>query len=354
MSDEIIELDGSHGEGGGQILRNAVALAAIKGLPLEISNIRRNRKSPGLRPQHLNSVELVRKLCSAKVKGLRENSLDLQFYPKNLQGGRFKCNIGTAGSITLLLQCILPVLAFTPERTSLQIIGGTSVKWSPPFPFMTNIFLPILLKMGFDSDIQLVQRGYYPKGGGQVNVDVMPIEKIDPIIMTKYDTVQKIEGISYCSNLPLHVAERQANSSKKYLASQGFNDVSIEVMTDNHAKSPGSGIVLWTKSPGDVIIGGSSLGERRKKAEKVGNEAAQQLLAQLMVKKPVDRYITDQLIIWMALASGISRIESVELTLHTKTAIELCETILGAEFEVIGNLGTPVTIECHGVGLSNK
>jgi len=150
------------------------------------------------------------------------------------------------------------------------------------------------------------------------------------------------------------VAERQANSSKKYLASHGFKDVSIEVMTDNHAKSPGSGIVLWTKSLGDVIIGGSSLGERRKKAEKVGNEAARQLVDQLMVKKSVDRYLTDQLIIWMALASGISRIESVELTLHTKTAIGLCETILGAEFKVYGKLGSPVTIECHGVGLCNK
>lgn len=345
------DIDGSQGEGGGQLLRNAVALAAIHGSPIRVYNIRRKRKNPGLRPQHLHAVKLVGRLCGAEMMGLKENSMEIQFSPKLIRGGSFSIDIGTAGSITLLLQCVLPVLAFTQVKSTLKITGGTSVKWAPPVPYMTNVFLPILSTyMGFEPTVNLVRRGYYPKGGGLVEVEATPVGKINPIVLTERGNIEAIKGISYCSKLPKHVAERQARSAKRFLAKHGLNEVSIEVVTDMSARSPGSGIVLWAKSPLSAIIGADSLGERGKKAEHVGEEAARQLISQLQQNKPVDKHLSDQLIVWMALANGESRIECTELTLHTTTVIELCETIAGTEFNVIGRLGAPATIECHGVG----
>ena len=323
------------------------------GSPIRVYNIRRKRKNPGLRPQHLHAVKLVGRLCGAEMMGLKENSMEIQFSPKLIRGGSFSIDIGTAGSITLLLQCVLPVLAFTQVKSTLKITGGTSVKWAPPVPYMTNVFLPILSTyMGFEPTVNLVRRGYYPKGGGLVEVEATPVGKINPIVLTERGNIEAIKGISYCSKLPKHVAERQARSAKRFLAKHELNRTSIEIITDISAISPGSGIVLWTKSSLGAIIGADSLGERRKKAEYVGEEAARQFISQIRQNKPVDKHPSDQLIVWMALANGISRIECTELTLHAMTAIELCETIAGAEFNVTGKLGDPATIVCHGAGSS--
>jgi len=350
LHDEHIVIDGSQGEGGGQLLRNTIALAAIANRPVIICNIRKKRRNPGLRPQHFHAIEFVRQLCGGTVTGLKENSLEVRFHPKKIRSGSFSIDIGTAGSITLLLQCVLPVLAFTPAQTSLNIRGGTSVKWAPPLPYMENVFLPVLSKnMGFAPKLRLVRRGYYPKGGGIVNIEATPVIQINPISLVERGEIERIEGISYCSKLPHHVAERQAKSAKNQLAYHGIKDVTIKVVTDSEAISPGSGCVLWAETTGGGIIGADALGERRKRAEEVGKEAARQLLSQLQRNQPVDKHLADQLIIWMALAKGISRITCTELTLHTMTAIELCETITEAEFEVKGTLGDPATIVCYGI-----
>jgi len=353
---EIIEIDGSMGEGGGQVLRTAIALSALSMKPIKIYNIRAKRSNPGLRPQHLTGIKMLVKITDAEVQGLYVNSTSIAFSPKQCKSGKFEFNIGTAGSISLVLQTILPVMAFAPRKTELKIIGGTDVRWSPPIDYMKNVFIKYLEKMGYKVEIEIIRRGHYPKGGGIVRVITHPVKKLKPIEIMELGEIIKIEGISHCVKLPRHVAERQRKAAIEVLRSAGYTNIEIksewyEPAKDRHL-GPGSGIVLWAISDRGAILGSDALGERGKRAEQVGREAAHKLLEEIRGGAPIDSHVGDMLPPYMAVAEGTSRITVSKLTLHAKTSIEVVERILGVKFDIKENRNAKVSVK--GLGITNK
>ncbi len=347
----MIEIDGSFGEGGGQIIRTAIALAAITGKEVEIKNIRANRPKPGLAAQHLHAVKAIEKLSGGRTEGLELRSTRLKFAPAALKGFEGEIDIGTAGSITLLLQCLIPVALFADEQTKVIIKGGTDVKWSPPIDFYTNVFLKAIREMGCDVEIVVKRRGYYPKGGGLVEVIITPSHCGAPplpprkpckglpaspvraylkgIVFMDREREEGgiVKGVSHSCGLPAHVVERQAKAAERILDKVGY-DTKIKTEIENGGKrTTGSGITLWRG-----YKSGSSLGERGKRAELVGEEAARNVIKELESASTVDAHLADQLIPYIALADEKSEIKVREVTKHLETNVYVTKKFLDVEF----------------------
>lgn len=341
----MIEIDGSYGEGGGQIMRTSLALASLLGEDLRIVNIRRKRSNPGLAQQHLVSVRAIQEITQAKVEGARLGSTELTYRPGKITPGKYRIDIGTAGSISLVLQTVFSTCLFTGQPVELIIRGGTDVKWSPPVDYLRHVFLPLVEKMGVRAEIEVQRRGYYPKGGGIVKAIVHPIESLRALNLLERGAVAGIKGIAHSSNLPCHIVEREAMAAKNKLKAY---PCSIELECGK-GFSTGTGIVLWAVGENSVL-GSSSLGEIGKRAEKVGEEAAAQLIAELQTNAPLDSHMSDQIIPYLALAEGISLVRVAKLTNHLTTNIYVVEKILDLKFKI--KEGYPISVE--GIGLRNE
>ncbi|MEM2094371.1 MAG: RNA 3'-terminal phosphate cyclase [Candidatus Bathyarchaeia archaeon] len=354
----VVEVDGSYGEGGGQILRASIALSAVTGMPIKVRNIRVRRSPPGLRAQHRTAVEAMVKLTDAYVRGLELGSTELEFAPRQIKGGRLILDTGTAGSTTLVLQSLLPAMAFSETKTEVEVRGGTNNPLAPQVDYVQRVLVPILSMMGLKIKIDLIRRGFYPRGGGIVNASVSPTESIQPIELTRFDKIAPIEGIAYSSRLPKHITQRIVNSVKRVLehADITVGDVEIEVENQGDPKcalSPGCGILLTGRVSPKGILGADSLGQLGKSAERVGEEAAHTLLRLIGWKSPVDPHLGDQLIIYMALAEGRSTIQVGELTPHIESCIYVCECFFGKIFSIVNPIG-PVIITCDRAQSTKK
>ncbi|GAB6102793.1 RNA 3'-terminal phosphate cyclase [Thermococcus atlanticus] len=331
----MIVIDGSHGEGGGQILRTAIALSVITGKPVKIVKIRANRPNPGLRPQHLHGILALKELSNAKVKGAKVGSTVLEFIPGRAEPKHIRVPIKTAGSITLVLQALLPAMAFTGG--SFEVTGGTDVPWSPPVDYLKNVTLYALERMGLKAELEIRRRGHYPKGGGLVVGRVEPWEERKPLVALAWKKVERFAGISHATNLPAHVAERQAKAAMEKLEELYALPVEIEREV-SRSLGPGSGIVVWAETD-SLRLGGDALGKRGKPAEVVGREAADELINQLTSRKAVDKFLGDQLIPFLAFTGG--EIGVAEITNHLVTNVWVVEQFLGRIFEVEGEIGEP-------------
>lgn len=318
----MIEIDGSFGEGGGQILRTSLTLSALTNKPFLIYNIRANRPKPGLQRQHLTAVKVVKTLTNAETKGDELNSTKLEFKPRGIvESGDFFFDISTAGSITLIIQTILPLML--NRKIKIRIRGGTDVPKSPSIDYIRFTFLDILRRISITAKVELLRRGHYPEGGGEV---VISDVKGDPheFNLTDPGKLLKIEGISHVSNLPDHIAKRQADSAKKILQKLGVPvNISLDIRT--HERSKGTGIFLNAISE-KSCLGSDSLGEIGKRAEVVGEEAANQLLEDLETKASVDRHMSDMLMLYAGLFKG--EYTGAQLTLHAKTNLEVIKKFL--------------------------
>ncbi|OKY77617.1 MAG: RNA 3'-terminal phosphate cyclase RCL1 [Candidatus Methanohalarchaeum thermophilum] len=335
----MLEIDGSHGEGGGQILRTSLALSCVTRKGFKINNIRKNRSNPGLSHQHLKSVELMSELTNAEIEELELRSTELKFKPKNKPKGEIEIDIGTAGSICLLLQCILPTLTVAEDEINIKVKGGTDVKWSPPVDYFKNITVYILNKIGIKADIKTKKRGYYPKGGGLVEFRGKPSE-VKQFDFSDNQSPEKIKGVSYVSNLPEDIAHRQKKSAEDIL-DKYKKDIIVKKF---EAIGKGTGIVLWTKN--GLPLGSSSLGEPGKPAEEVGSEAAENLITEIKRNGAVDRYMGDQLVPFAGL-SGNSRYKTTQLTQHTLTNAWVVERFLDINYKIKGNKGKEALIEVN-------
>ena len=323
----MIEIDGSYGEGGGQIVRMAVALSALTGKDIKIFNIRAKRSNPGLRNQHITAINAVAKLCNADVKGLRIGSKSIEFHPHKIKGGSYTFDIGTAGSVTLVMQaCLLPSL-MADDETYFKIRGGTDVKWAPPWDYFQNVFLNLLKKMGCNIESYLNQHGYYPAGGGEVEI---LIESCKLKKLNFDESIEKIEGIVNIANLPYKIAERIKKSANEKFEENGMKaSIAIEETT---AESSGVGIVLWTKPK---ILGADCLGERGKPAEQVGKEAANKLIQEIKSNVDLDERAVDQLLPYIAMTGG--KFKCRHLSNHAMTEMWLIKKFIDINFDIEKN-----------------
>jgi RNA 3'-phosphate cyclase len=333
----MIEIDGSFGEGGGQILRTATALAAIKKIPCRIFNIRKGRPNPGLQTQHLLGLRALAELCNGKLEGDYLNSTEIKFYPGEITRDKIIIKIPTAGSITLVLQTLIPVCIFAKNPIEIHFEGGaTDTFFSPTIDYFRNVFLNILEKMGVKVEIEIIKRGYYPEGGARLKAKIFPT-KLKPINLTERGEIKKILIISGASQSLKNkkVAERQIAGAKEVLGK--LNLPMEEKIEYYETQSPGSQICLIAEFE-NTIWGIDNLGKLGKRAEDVGKEAAIELLKEQKSGACLDKHSGDQILPYMALATGKSQVTVSEITKHCRTNIWVIEKFIKGRFEIKENL----------------
>jgi len=332
----LLEIDGAYGEGGGQILRNAVALSTLLKKPIKITNIRANRPNPGIKAQHYVAIKSIAELCDAEASGFEIGSSELEFKPGKIKGGRYKFEVGTAGSITLVFQACILALVNAKEPVTISLTGGTDVKWSPSWDYFEHVYVPLLKKMGVSVYPKLILRGYYPKGGGEAVITVKPTEKLKPLKFKDEQEFKKAAGKINISNLPEHIITRMRHKAiKTLLKNDIMSSIDVEQTT---SLSPGVGLTLWTQTK-DCLLGNAVLGEKGLGSEEVGMMAANNLLKEIGSEVNLDVYAFDQILPYMVLAKkeGASSCKIRELTSHASTNMWLLQQFFDVDFEAAQN-----------------
>ncbi len=342
----MLVMDGSYGEGGGQILRTSVALSALLGEPIRVENIRSNRPKPGLAQQHLTGLKALARLTDADTKGIELGSTSIEFAPRHIRPGRYEIEIGTAGSISLILQVASLPAAFAGGEVELDITGGTDVPWSPPMDYVRSVFYPTLGRMGYFASIEIARRGHYPKGGGKARIEISSIRYLKPLELAERGELIGIRGVAHAINLKEHVAERMAKAARGALKDYPC-DIALETGT---GLSAGAGITLWAEFE-NAVLGSSALGKLGKPAEEVGSEGGMGLLREIESAATLDVHMGDQIVPYMAIARGKSRAIVRELTNHLLTNIHVVEKILGVKFHTTP-LEKGFSLEVEGIGFS--
>jgi len=341
----MIEIDGSFGEGGGQILRTALSLSCLFQKPFRISHIRKGRKKPGLMPQHLTCVKAMQLLSDAEVIGDRLGSSELIFKPGAVRGGEFFFDVGTAGSTSLVMQTIIPSLIFSKEKASIILKGGTHVPFSPSFDYIAEVFVPTLERLGMRIRLKIESYGFYPKGGGRVGIETFPVESIKPLRVNERGKILRIKGYSVSGNLPLSIAERQKNAAIEKIHSEikGL-ECPVEIGTMS-VQTPGHGTFIYILSETEYAIAGfTALGERGKRAETVGEEAVKEFIEYYSTDAALDKHLSDQLVLYLSMSKEGSIFTTSSITQHLMTnlwAIGLFHTF---HYSVDGAIGKPGTV----------
>jgi RNA 3'-terminal phosphate cyclase (ATP) len=339
----LIPLDGAAGEGGGQILRTALALSTVTGQGFEITRIRANRTRPGLRPQHVAAVRAMAMVCNARVGGVFDGSPDLRYEPGPVTPGDFRFEIGTAGSVSLVLQTVIPALAMAGGRSRVAVTGGTHVPASPSFHFLAGPWAATVERLGFRMRLHLERAGFYPPGGGEVRADVEPLRpREEPLSMEQRGALLQVRGISGAARLKTPVAERQRQAAAERLWEERRLEAAWETVALN-APSPGAFLMLEALFE-NGHAGFSLLAEGGQRPEALGDRAARMVLKFLEGEHAVDPFLADQLAVPLAVAGCGGRVATSAVTRHLETVADVL-TAFGVPARTWGRLAGPGGLE---------
>lgn len=336
----MIVIDGSYGEGGGQVLRTSLTLAILSGEAVQIDHIRAGRPRPGLAAQHLTSVRVAAAICDAAVSGDKLGSTRLRFQPgRPPTSGEYTFDVaqeregGSAGAVSLVFQTVLLPLALAPGPTRLVLRGGTHVAWSPPFHYLSEVYLPTLERLGLGATVELKQWGFYPAGGGEMVAQIRGgATAVRPLDLRDRGPVRRIWGIAVASNLPSHIPQRMANRARNVLAEAGLKgELDAQRV---RTSGPGAGIVILMEDEQGARAGFTAYGRKGLPAERVAEAACQDLFKHTQGDAPVDMHLADQLVLPLAWANGVSRFTTCRLTEHLRTNMWVVEQFARARFEL--------------------
>jgi RNA 3'-terminal phosphate cyclase (ATP) len=342
----VWKIDGGQGEGGGQVLRTALALAAIRGVPAEIHSIRARRRNPGLQAQHLTALGALAEICGAQMEGAALGSQRVHFAPGAIRAGEYHFDVGTAGSAALVLQTILLPLALADGPSRIVLTGGTHVPWSPPIHYVNEVWLPVLAEMGLSASLELLRWGFFPKGGGRIHIAIEGGTELRPASLVSRGRAARIRGVSAVANLPRGIAERQRDRMCRRLEAEGHRaDIAVA-----EAEASGAGTFVMLVADTGSPAGFSALGERGKPAERVADGVVDALLEFLKTEAACDPHLADQLMVPMALAGGTSRITTSRITPHLLTTVRVLQQLLGCPVQIGGEEGSPGHVTLQGTG----
>jgi RNA 3'-terminal phosphate cyclase (ATP) len=325
----MITIDGSFGEGGGQILRTSLAMSLVTGKPFCLENIRAKREKPGLLRQHLTAVNAAVEVGKATVAGNSIGSLKLTFEPTTVKAGSYHYAIGTAGSATLVLQTILPALLTADGASELVLEGGTHNPYAPPFDFLAKTFLPIINRMGPRVTAKLERHGFYPAGGGKFTVSIEPAKKLSRVDLMERGEILKHEAIGIVSQLPRKIAETELAVLQAKLS---WGPECFRVEEVSNPRGPGNILIVIIESE-HVTKVFTGFGERGVPADRVAFSTVEQVHEYLSAGVPVGRHLADQLMIPMALAGG-GKFRTLPPTRHSTTNIEILKKFLDVDITV--------------------
>ncbi|MGO8854434.1 MAG: RNA 3'-terminal phosphate cyclase [Steroidobacteraceae bacterium] len=325
----MIELDGSAGEGGGQILRSALSLSICTARPFRITNIRANRPKPGLMRQHLTAVKAAAAVCSAEISGAEIGSTQLIFQPGRLRAGDYSFAVGTAGSCTLVLQTVLPPLLTASSTSHIRIAGGTHNKGAPPFNFLERAFLPLLRRMGPRVQVELVSYGFYPRGGGEICAHIDPVKTLSPLHVLERGRRIEAYAESYIAAIPIHVAQRELATIGRML---NWLPEQLKLRGLPNDVGPGN-VVSITIAHEHVTDVFTAFGEKGVSAEAVAKEAGNEARDYLASSAATGPHLADQLILPMALC-GTGSFTTSAATTHLKTNAAVVERFMGCHVDV--------------------
>lgn len=347
----MLEINGSMGEGGGQVLRTSLSLSALTGQPFRLTNIRGKRAKSGLRPQHLTAVRAVAAICDAEVTGDEINSRELTFAPQvKPKGGDYTFDVadsgkgGSAGSVTLILHAVLWPLLFADKPSHVILRGGTFVPFSPPYHYTAEVARPAFSRLGATFTTKLNAWGWNPSGGGEIEAQIEPIDQLEAVEewTIGLDDWRVVHGVAAATNLRAHIPQRMVKRTKSLLSQDGLT---TEVSTvRERGRGPGSGLCLWITQAGFA-----SLGKKNISAQKVAETTTNELLDYMENGADMDKYLADQLLLPLALANGRSEFITDKLTLHTTTNADLLRQWLNVEITINGKIGDTAEITIEGI-----
>jgi RNA 3'-terminal phosphate cyclase (ATP) len=345
---ELITIDGSYGEGGGQIIRTSLSLSAITGQPVEVVNVRARRTKPGLQPQHLTSVKAAASLCGAWTEGAEVGSTRFRFEPHSqVNAGNYRFDIGTAGATALVAQTALVPLALQDGSSKVAIIGGTHVPHAPVADYLAHVALPAFAMGGLSASVKYEKAGFFPKGGGQIVLEISPSHVLNPITMVERGKLRKLTAYIVACSLPEHVAARGAETVRAFMKAVG-RDVEIEVV-DLPSLDPGAAVVLVAECEGG-LAGFTSLGERGKPMERVATQPCKEFMEWWKTGAPCDEHMADQLVLPMAFSYGESRWVTPTVTDHLRTVLWVTEQFVPIRYSLEERPDGTGLVTLQGVG----